>query len=67
MKISPKEMLDLLDKTMKGCMELSLERASEVHWNFDILANKINLNLSKRQINRTQQIYEYSSKTVIYS
>ena len=33
MKISPKEMLDLLDKTMKGCMELSLERASEAHTN----------------------------------
>ena len=30
MKISNKEMIDLLDKTMKGCMELSLERASEV-------------------------------------
>ena len=30
MKISPKEMLDLLDKTMKGCMELSLERASTI-------------------------------------
>lgn len=30
MKISPKEMLNMLDKTMKGCMELSLDMASRV-------------------------------------
>ena len=30
MKINPKEMLNMLDKTMKGCMELSLDMASRV-------------------------------------